>query len=61
MNKEQALLKLEQLISRARKTGKADIYSGLALGFAMALLDLDLITCYEFSVYVDRALSFDLD
>lgn len=61
MDKEQALLKLEQLISRARETCKADIYAGRALGFATALLDLDLITHHEFSVYVDRALSFDLE
>jgi hypothetical protein len=61
MDKEQALLKLEQLISRARETGKGDIYAGRALGFAMALRDFDLITYQEFSVYVDRALSFDIE
>lgn len=61
MDKEQALLRLEQLISRARETGKADIRAGRALGFSHALYTLGLISSQELSVYVDRALCLDLD
>jgi hypothetical protein len=61
MDKEQALQRLEQLILKARETAQADIHSGRALGFINALHILGLITSQEVSVYVDRALCFDID